>query len=374
MAVDVTLLNSNSLTNINTNFERVKTALLETLGRAGDIPNYMSADLDMNGNDILNIKTLQVDDLTIDGTNPDGILQRALDAVIIATAQASAASVSAAAAQAIYLNVRNNWSVERFVGNGTINSFTLALAPGSADNVFMTIDGVFQQRNTFSLVGTLVTLTGVPANLTNIEIAYGNTIDLNTPANGTVTAVKLNVADVPAIRTVLSVYSKAESYAKTEVYNKTETYTQAEVQALLVLDDEVSMHTAVAYGSTATRIIRFATIERDTTSGMVLTQSAVNGDSIAITTTGIYAMMVEVESSDPSREFGITRNQTNLTLGITSNPVAEQVCSAEGTASRRSNAARTMRLAAGDIIRACGDGGTLAVGSGDARFSIVRVQ
>lgn len=94
MAVDVELNNITSGYNtskLNTNFQRIEEALVDGLSRSGNGPNQMNADLDMNGNDILNLKTLQVNDLTIDGTNPAGILERALDAVDQAEAAAEAA-------------------------------------------------------------------------------------------------------------------------------------------------------------------------------------------------------------------------------------------------------------------------------------------
>src|SRR5215217_1002423 len=81
MAVSFIPLNSQSSNNIATNFQRVNEALQDTLSRSGDGPNQMNADIDMNSNDVLNVGTLQVDDITIDGTDPTGILERALDAV-----------------------------------------------------------------------------------------------------------------------------------------------------------------------------------------------------------------------------------------------------------------------------------------------------
>lgn len=67
MAVDVDFLNGNNVNNINTNFQRVKDALQETLGRDGDLPNHMNTDLDMNSNDILNAKVVDAQSITIDG-------------------------------------------------------------------------------------------------------------------------------------------------------------------------------------------------------------------------------------------------------------------------------------------------------------------
>ena len=100
MAVDVDLLNANSINNINTNFERVKSALLETLGRGGALPNQMNADLDMNSNDILNIRRLDVDELTIDGVDLTGLVERAEVAAIEAEADAASAAIDADRAEA----------------------------------------------------------------------------------------------------------------------------------------------------------------------------------------------------------------------------------------------------------------------------------
>lgn len=67
MAVDVDLLNSNSLNNIETNFERVQTALQDAVSRSGNIPNQMTADLDMNSNDLLNVASIDTEVLYING-------------------------------------------------------------------------------------------------------------------------------------------------------------------------------------------------------------------------------------------------------------------------------------------------------------------
>lgn len=58
MGVDVTLNNISSgfnRTKINENFTAIKTALTDALSRSGDGTNTMSADLDMNGFDIINL-------------------------------------------------------------------------------------------------------------------------------------------------------------------------------------------------------------------------------------------------------------------------------------------------------------------------------
>lgn len=67
MAVDITLLSSTSITNIATNFERVKAALQDAVSREGNTPNQLNADLDLNNNDILNINALNAKSIWING-------------------------------------------------------------------------------------------------------------------------------------------------------------------------------------------------------------------------------------------------------------------------------------------------------------------
>lgn len=45
---------------LNTNFENISTSFENTLSLDGSTPNAMAADLDMNGNDILNVNTLYI--------------------------------------------------------------------------------------------------------------------------------------------------------------------------------------------------------------------------------------------------------------------------------------------------------------------------
>lgn len=70
MAVDLNLETISSGFNtskINTNFQRIDNALQDALSRSGENPNQMGADLDLNGNDILNVENVDTASLTIDG-------------------------------------------------------------------------------------------------------------------------------------------------------------------------------------------------------------------------------------------------------------------------------------------------------------------
>ena len=66
---------------INENSRAIEEAFENTLSRDGSSPNQMEADLDLNGNDLINVKTLQVQDLTVSGEDATGVIERALAAV-----------------------------------------------------------------------------------------------------------------------------------------------------------------------------------------------------------------------------------------------------------------------------------------------------
>lgn len=68
-----TTLSNSAASIINENFDRISTALENTLSRNGQTPNQMTADLDMNNNDVLNVKQIDVDTLVLAGEVVQGV-------------------------------------------------------------------------------------------------------------------------------------------------------------------------------------------------------------------------------------------------------------------------------------------------------------
>jgi hypothetical protein len=65
---DVTsLTNSSNINVINQNWDAIEEAFDNTISRDGSTPNTMSGDLDLNGNALLNVGTIDVNNLTLDG-------------------------------------------------------------------------------------------------------------------------------------------------------------------------------------------------------------------------------------------------------------------------------------------------------------------
>ena len=87
----------NNASAINQQLNAINNQLENTLSLDGSVPNAMGADLDMNSNDILNVGTLAVSDLTVAGQDVNSALNASVAA---SAASAASASTSATAASA----------------------------------------------------------------------------------------------------------------------------------------------------------------------------------------------------------------------------------------------------------------------------------
>ena len=61
------LTNSSAINTLNQNWDAIQEAFDNTLSLDGSTPNAMGADLDLNGNALLNVGTIDVENLTLDG-------------------------------------------------------------------------------------------------------------------------------------------------------------------------------------------------------------------------------------------------------------------------------------------------------------------
>lgn len=85
-----------------------------------------------------------------------------------------------------------NLTIDRFSGNASTVNFTLSVDPGTENNTWAYISGVYQQKDTYSVSGTTLTFsTAPPTGTNNIEVVTGSSLSIGTPADGTVTFAKL---------------------------------------------------------------------------------------------------------------------------------------------------------------------------------------
>ena len=77
---------------------------------------------------------------------------------------------------ATYDNVGSSFNataiIANFTGNGVTVAFTLASAPVGENSTNVYINGVYQQKNTYSVAGTVLTFSEAPPITSSIEVNY----------------------------------------------------------------------------------------------------------------------------------------------------------------------------------------------------------
>jgi hypothetical protein len=82
--------------------------------------------------------------------------------------------------------------ISNFSGNASTTAFTLANNPGNENNTQVYIDGVYQQKTTYSVSGTTLTFSSAPPTGTNnIEVVMLTSTTVNTPAAGSVVTASM---------------------------------------------------------------------------------------------------------------------------------------------------------------------------------------
>lgn len=61
---------------------------------------------------------------------------------------------------------------QNFTGDGATVAFTLSAAPNSENSTFVYVNGVYQQKNTYSVSGTTLTFSQAPPVTSLIEVMY----------------------------------------------------------------------------------------------------------------------------------------------------------------------------------------------------------
>jgi hypothetical protein len=131
------------------------------------------------------------------------------------------------------------------------------------------------------------------------------------------------------------------------------------------------------HGTTNTMIRHFASATASTTD-ITYAATAANGSSFTINTPGIYAISYS-DSSTAGATVGFTKNSNQLTTGI-SNALNDNYRLIAGTvstagANQLGVVATTVKLAAGDVIRAHSDSATHPLDQGSTvSFRIVKIS
>lgn len=199
--VDITPIGSGfNRTLLNTNFQRIDTALQDALSRSGGSPNTMSADIDMNSNDLLNVGNIDVESITIDGTEflADEVAAKG-DPGIAATITVGTVTTGAAGTSVIVTNVGDE--TEAILDITIPRGDTGASGSGSGDMVAsQNLNDVASKPTAFANIKQTATesATGVVELATTEEAATG------TDTSRAVTPAGVKAAKVPRVNTITS--------------------------------------------------------------------------------------------------------------------------------------------------------------------------
>nr|BAR36718.1 hypothetical protein [uncultured Mediterranean phage uvMED] len=89
----------------------------------------------------------------------------------------------------------SNVILNSFTGDGSDTTFTLSTAPQSENNTQVYLDGVYQNKTTYSVSGTTLTFDAAPANTVAIEVMMFTQTTINEPAANTVGVTQLDLSD-----------------------------------------------------------------------------------------------------------------------------------------------------------------------------------
>ena len=165
---------STSAPTINSNNNLIESAFRNTISRDGSTPNQMEADLDLNSHDLLNAGTVEAENLIVDGVD----LQSHINLSQFWATESKRFRDEAENIVESTLELEAKRSVDTFTGTGVQTVFTLSEAPVSEDFTQVYVDGVYQNKSTYSISGLDIIFSEAPP--------LDSTIEVNTLEQGSV--------------------------------------------------------------------------------------------------------------------------------------------------------------------------------------------
>jgi hypothetical protein len=86
----------------------------------------------------------------------------------------------------------NNLNLDSFSGDGVLTDFTLSINAVSENNTQVYIDGVYQQKDGYTVTNTTLSFSSPPLNGSTIEVMTFTQTEVNVPVDGTITSAKLS--------------------------------------------------------------------------------------------------------------------------------------------------------------------------------------
>ncbi len=129
--------------------------------------------------------------------------------------------------------------ISNFDGDSSTTAFTLSNNPGNENNTQVYIDGVYQQKTTYSVSGTTLTFSSAPPTGTaNIEVVMLTSTTVNTPAAGSVVTASMADDSVTGAKIVSSAVTTAKI---ADVNVTTAKIADANITTAKIADDAVTI-------------------------------------------------------------------------------------------------------------------------------------
>jgi hypothetical protein len=189
-------------------------------------------------------------------------------------------------------------TVQRFSGTGSQTAFTLSSAPSGENNTQVYIDGVYQQKDTYSVATTTLTFsTAPPSGTDNIEV-----VTISTLALGQTSANLVTITDSGSYFTGSDVESALQEAAQATTTKFTQDGTGAVARTV---DSKLNEFVSVK---------DFGAVGDGTTDDTVAIQAAIDSSANSIYfPTGTY-LINKSTSSDGHTNYGLVIDRDNLTI------------------------------------------------------------
>ena len=293
-----------STTTLNDNFEALQEAFDNTISRDGSTPNTMSADLDMNGNDIIGASSVLVGGVDY--------LAQSLAYKNAAETAKTAAEAAKVAAELAYDNFDDRYLGVKTSDPSTDNDGNALLDGALFFDTTLNVLKVYDQGNTSwkrttpttSEQANIDTVSGISSDVTtvadndaNVTTVAGNTTNINTVAGN-----NANVTTVAGIDANVSTVAGISSNVTTVANNDS--------NVTAVATNEANINAVAANNGNITTV---AGINSDVT-----TVSGISSDVTTVAADGTDIGVVAGISSDVSTVSGISGDVTTV-AGISGN-------------------------------------------------------
>ena len=174
-------------------------------------------------------------------------------------------------------------NVDIFTGNGSTHSYTLTVDPQTENNCFVFWDGVYQEKNQYTVSGTTLAFGGsnIPPSGTNIEVITPTVTAVNVPTQGSVVPNSMSTGG-PSWDSAgaVTISESVQNTVTTNITNTTATTILSLPAATFrsaKVEISISDATSSDYEFVEVGMVHNGSVTSSTTYGQVYTGSASNG-------------------------------------------------------------------------------------------------